>query len=66
MFEQDKKLEDFQKQHFMIDKTEFENMSYQERLQLFNDHPEEYRRLTYKGTKSQRTSGHMFSSQTRR
>ena len=64
MFEQDKKLEDFQKQHFMIDKTEFENMSYQERLQLFNDHPEEYRRLTHQII--QKTTGHMFSSQIRR
>ena len=66
MFEQDKKLEDFQKQCFRINEERFERMSYQERLQLFKDHPEEYRRLTYKGTKSQRTSGHKYSSQIRR
>lgn len=52
MFETEKKLD---------------KMSYQERCQLYNDHPEEYRRVTHKGTTlSKKVSGHKCSSQIRR
>ena len=67
MFEIEKKLEDFQKNHVMISEKDFDKMSYQERCQLYNDHPEEYRRVTHKGTtSSKKVSGHKCSSQIRR
>lgn len=67
MVETEKKLEDFKKNHFMISEKDFDKMSYQERCQLFNDHPEEYRKLTHKGTiTSNKMSGHKWSSQTRK
>ena len=54
MFETEKKLEDFQKNHVMISEKDFDKMSYQERCQLYNDHPEEYRRVIHKGTTPQK------------
>lgn len=67
MFEIEKKLEDFQKNHVMISEKDFDKMSYQERCQLYNDHPEEYRRVIHKGTTPQKKmSGHKCSSQIRR
>lgn len=64
MFEQDKKLEDYQKNHPIIDRTDFEKMSYKEKLKLHETNPDEYRRLTHQII--QKTTGHTFSSQTRR
>ena len=67
MFETEKKLEDFQKNHVMISEKDFDKMSYQERCQLYNDHPEEYKRVIHKGTKQQKKmSSHKCSSQIRR
>jgi len=67
MFESEKKLEGFQNNHVMISEKDFDKMSYQERYQLYNDNPEEYRRLTHKGTIiSNKMSGHKCSSQTRK
>lgn len=67
MFEKEKKLEDFMKNKAMVTKADFEKMSYQERCKLYNEHPEEYRRISHKGsTPIERTSGHKCSSQIRR
>ncbi len=64
MFETDKKLEDFIRNNVMVTEADFDKMSYQERCQLYNDHPEEYRRVTHKGTTPQKKmSGHKCSSQ---
>lgn len=67
MFETEKKLEDFMRNNVMVTEADFDKMSYQERCQLYNDHPEEYRRVTHKGTTPpKKVSGHKYSSQIRR
>ena len=64
---QDKKLSDYQKEHFMMAQEVFDDLSYLERLELFNDHPEEYRRLARNSTPptAKRPTGHNWSSQIR-
>ena len=67
MFEVEKKLEDYQKEHVMITQAEFERMSYLERVKLCNEHPDQYASLVsrQKAPSPCRSSGHSWSSQIR-
>ena len=67
LFEKEKKLEDYQKKHRMINRKDFEKMSYKEKVELFETDPEEYRRLAYQTPQRiQKTTGHLYSSQIRK
>ena len=64
---QEKKLSDYQKEHIMIAQEVFDDLSYMERLQLYHDFPEEYRRLTGKDRITKpRPTGFRCSSQVKR
>ena len=64
LFEHEKKLEDYQKEHYHISQKYFDSMGYKERLKLYYEHTEEYRRLTGKNIEAPKHSSRvMVSSQ---